>query len=60
MTTQKSTYAKNIINFSELSRRLTGHRDNIKPEIIPKRFKEPIAELEALVEGWFEKYKDLK
>jgi hypothetical protein len=50
---------KSLINFSELSRRLTGHRGNLKPEIIPKRFQEAVDDLSNVIEEWKVRHKDI-
>lgn len=47
-----------LINWSNLSRFLTGNRNNIKNTHISKRWREPIEELKEVIEEWQEKHKD--
>ncbi len=43
---------KVIINWHELSRRLSGNGQNIRPNKIPKKYQKKIARLLKILEAW--------
>lgn len=43
---------KNLINWSELSRHMTGNRGNIRPGKVPYRYKKRIQKLVEAVHEW--------
>jgi len=49
--------AKNLINWSNLSRLLTGGKESVRMNRVPKRQKPQVDELLKLITDWQEKYK---
>jgi len=43
---------KDLINWHELSRRLSGNGQNIRPNKIPKKYQKKIARLLKILEVW--------
>lgn len=43
---------KDLINWHELSRRLSGNGQNIRPNSIPKKYEKKIARLLKVLEVW--------
>jgi len=43
---------KDLINWHELSRRLSGSGQNIRPNAIPNKYKKKVARLLKILEVW--------
>lgn len=43
---------KELINWHELSRQLSGNGQNIRPNSIPKKYEKKIARLLKIIEAW--------
>jgi hypothetical protein len=43
---------KELINWHELSRKLSGNGQNIRPNSIPKKYEKKVARLRKILEVW--------
>jgi hypothetical protein len=48
--------ANDLLNFVALSTFLTGKRNNIRKECVPKKHREKVKELTDFVEYWIQKH----